>query len=375
MSRLFEKPFTFDRVARIIFSLLIAAAIIYLIAILRNALFPFLLAWVFAYLMQPVVHFFQYRIGLRNRVLSIAALLVSLGLFFTLIGMLLVPQIIEEVSRAIHLIQSYDPASGHIPLIPDAWVEYIRNNIQFEELIAMFSKENLMDTVKMVAPRLWVILSGTFSLIFSLAVVFLVLLYFIFILLDYEKIASNWVNLIPVRFRPFMQGLANDVSYSMNRYFRGQALVAFTVGILTAVGLRIVNFPLGITLGIIIGILSLIPYLKAVSLIPIILLSLLRATDDGGSFWLTFGSAFLILAIVQCLEDLFLVPRIMGKAMGLNPAIILLSLSIWGALLGFVGLIIALPLTTLCLSYYRRFILEEIDDPDQVSRPPGLRRR
>ena len=62
---------------------------------------------------------------------------------------------------------------------------------------------------------------------------------------------------------------------------------------------------------------------------------------------------------MQGIQDLFLTPKIMGKAMGLNPAIILLSLSIWGTLLGFVGLIVALPLTTLSLSYYKRFILME----------------
>jgi predicted PurR-regulated permease PerM len=65
------------------------------------------------------------------------------------------------------------------------------------------------------------------------------------------------------------------------------------------------------------------------------------------------------MAIVQIIQDLFLVPKIMGKAMNLNPALILLSLSIWGTLLGFVGLIVALPLTTLCLSYYKRFLLTD----------------
>lgn len=368
MSHLFEKPFTFDRVARILFSLLIASGIIYMIAVLKEALFPFLLAWVFAYLMHPVVKFYQYRIGLRNRVLSIAALLLSLVLLFTLLGMVVIPQMIEETSRAYQLILSYDSSSGSIPFIPDTWVTYIQDNIRLEEYAEMFDKDHLLDTLKMFAPRLWSILSGTFSFIFSLGIVFLIILYFIFILLDYEKISSNWVNLVPLRFRPFMKVLANDVKYSMHRYFRGQSLVALCVGILVAIGFWIVDFPLGITLGLFIGILSLIPYLKVISFAPIILLSLLRAAEPDGSFWLTFGSAFTVLCIVQCIEDLFLVPKIMGHAMGLNPAIILLSLSIWGTLLGFVGLIIALPMTTLCLSYYQRFILEEIDRPEENSK-------
>jgi predicted PurR-regulated permease PerM len=74
--------------------------------------------------------------------------------------------------------------------------------------------------------------------------------------------------------------------------------------------------------------------------------------------------------------DLILTPRIMGKEMGLNPAIILLSLSIWGSLLGFIGLIIALPLTTLLLSYYNRYIIQrgkphasEVDSTNDIPSP------
>lgn len=126
---------------------------------------------------------------------------------------------------------------------------------------------------------------------------------------------------------------------------------------LLAIGFKIINFPLAITLGLFIGFLNLIPYLQTIGLIPMVLLALLRSAETGENFWVLFGLSLLVLIIVQAIQDLFLTPRIMGKAMGLNPAIILLSLSIWGTLLGFIGLIVALPLTTLCLSYYKRFIL------------------
>ena len=145
----------------------------------------------------------------------------------------------------------------------------------------------------------------------------------------------------------------------MNRYFRGQSLIALCVGVLLAIGFKIINFPLAVTLGLFIGCLNLIPYLQTIGLIPMALLSLLRSAETGENFWILFGLSLLVLGIVQAIQDLYLTPRIMGKAMGLNPAIILLSLSIWGTLLGFIGLIIALPLTTLCLSYYKRFVLME----------------
>ena len=112
--------------------------------------------------------------------------------------------------------------------------------------------------------------------------------------------------------------------------------------------------------------------MQTIGIIPMILLSLLKSAETGDNFWIIFGSGILVLGIVQCIQDLFLTPRIMGKAMGLNPAIILLSLSIWGTLLGFIGLIIALPLTTLFLSYYKRFILMEDDhsltEKDEISK-------
>ena len=63
--------------------------------------------------------------------------------------------------------------------------------------------------------------------------------------------------------------------------------------------------------------------------------------------------------IVQLICDMVVTPKVMGKAMGLNPAILLLSLSVWGALLGFIGLIIALPLTTLLIAYYQRYVTKE----------------
>ena len=117
-------------------------------------------------------------------------------------------------------------------------------------------------------------------------------------------------------------------------------------------------------MGLFIGVLNLIPYMQAIGIVPMLLLSLLRSAETGDNFWFIFGSALLVLGIVQVIQDLYLTPRIMGKAMGLNPAIILLSLSIWGTLLGFIGLIIALPLTTLCLSYYKRFVLQD-DQPEK----------
>ena len=115
----------------------------------------------------------------------------------------------------------------------------------------------------------------------------------------------------------------------MNRYFRGQALVALCVGILFSIGFLIIDFPLAIGLGLFIGALNMVPYLQIIGFVPTIMLAILKAADTGDNFWIIIASAAAVFIVVQIIQDGYLVPRIMGKITGLNPAIILLSLSIW----------------------------------------------
>jgi predicted PurR-regulated permease PerM len=136
-------------------------------------------------------------------------------------------------------------------------------------------------------------------------------------------------------------------------------MVALTMGILFCIGFNIIDFPMAIGLGILIGILDLVPYLHTAALIPTAFLALMKAADTGQNFWVVFGMAVGLFALVQVIIDMIVTPKVMGKAMGLNPAILLLSLSVWGALLGFIGLIIALPLTTLIIAYWQRYVTKE----------------
>nr|MBP9506642.1 AI-2E family transporter [Bacteroides sp.] len=112
-----------------------------------------------------------------------------------------------------------------------------------------------------------------------------------------------------------------------------------------------------------------VPYLQIIGFLPTLVLAMLKAADTGENFWVIIGLALAVFAVVQTIQDTLIVPKIMGKITGLNPAIILLSLSIWGSLMGMLGMIIALPLTTLMLSYYQRFIINrekiENDIPEE----------
>jgi predicted PurR-regulated permease PerM len=181
-------------------------------------------------------------------------------------------------------------------------------------------------------------------------------LYFIFLLLDYDTVRA-WKGLIPADYRETVVGFVDDFESAMSSYFRGQAAVAFICGLLFALGFFLIGLPLSILLGMFIGLLNMIPYLQLLGLVPAGLLALMHVIESGGNFWMILGLTGLVFVVVQIIQDTILVPKIMGKVTGLNPAMMMLSLSIWGKLLGLLGLIIALPATCLLLVYYRRLIV------------------
>ena len=134
---------------------------------------------------------------------------------------------------------------------------------------------------------------------------------------------------------------------------------------LIAAGLYIVGLPLGILLGLTMGVLTLIPYMKLIMLPVLGFFAFVGAQETGVPFWAVALETFAVVGVVQVFEDMFLIPKIMGKKMGLNPAVILLSLSIWGSLLGVAGMIIALPVTTILISYYKRYVLSPINEKNE----------
>jgi len=356
---MFENKITFDSFIRFIFGLAIVIGILVLINHLSGVLLPFFIACLIAYLVYPLVKFFQYRLRLKNRVLAIFCALLSVTIVGTVLFYLLIPPMIEEFGKVKDLLYIYftSGAEANTTTVPKSLSEFIQENIDVNALNEALNYENVSKIIKELAPRFWRLLSGSINVLFSIFASFIILLYIVFILLDYEAISKGWSKMIPIKYRKFSENLLTDVEMGMNKYFRGQALVAFCVGILFCIGFLIIDFPLAIGLGIFVGILNLVPYLQIVAFAPTILLAMLKAADTGQNFWIIILSAAAVFIIVQIIQDGFIVPKIMGKITGLNPAIILLSLSIWGSLMGFVGMIIALPLTTLIISYYQRFIL------------------
>ena len=255
------------------------------------------------------------------------------------------------------LINDFVSRPINIDFIPEAWIEFLKEYLKTIDIKSYLTEENIEKIVSKILPGAWYIISGSVALVWNLVILIFVLLYVIFISKDYETLSEGWINLIPKNYRHFALGMAEDVEKGMNSYFRGQALIAFIVGILFAIGFKIINLPLGITFGLFVGVLNLVPYLQTISLIPALLLSIIKAAEYNQNFLLVLLSVALVYVVVQAIQELFLNPNILSKATGLKPAIILLSLSIFGSLLGLVGMIIALPSTSLIISYYKRFVI------------------
>ncbi len=351
-----QKKITFDSFIRGVIGVAIFIAVLYMLNRLSGVLLPFFIAWIIAYLMYPMVKFYQSRLKIKNRALAIFAVMVSLIVLVTGAVFLIVPPMIEECVKLKSLIEIYFSEGGKFTSIPKDITDFLHDNVDWTWMKENLNSENIIEAIKSVLPKMWSILSTSYNIVLTILTLFIIVLYLFFILLDYEEIADGWVGLLPAKYRGMVLGVINDIKDSMNKYFRGQALVAFCVGILFSIGFLIIDFPLAIGLGLFIGLLNMVPYLQIIGFIPTVILALLKAADTGESFWVILGLALVVFCVVQAIQDMYLVPKIMGKITGLNPAIILLSLSVWGALMGMLGMIIALPCTTLLLSYYQRFI-------------------
>ena len=351
------KEITFDKFIRWTGITLIVLGVLYVTNYLSSVLLPFFIAWFFAYLLYPVVKFIENKLHVKVRALSIIiAMLLAIGVIGGVIW-LIIPPMIDQLDKLGEVLTRWLHQTTHTNNLTAVIKEWLQDNqVQIERFL---KSKDFSDAVKTTMPKVFSVVGQTANILISIVASMITLLYMFFILLDYETLTANWIRIFPKKSRPFWQELMKDVERELNNYIRGQGMVALCMGIMLCIGFTIIGFPMAIGLGILIGIMDLVPYLHTFALIPTAFLAMLKAADTGQNFWIVFGLAFLVFCVVQILTDMVVTPKIMGKAMGLNPAILLLSLSVWGALLGFLGLIVALPLTTLLIAYWQRYVTRE----------------
>lgn len=367
MSHFFRREFTFDRIARMLVLSVLILLIYVAVQAIWSIILPFLLAGIFAYVMMPLVRFFQYTLRLRSRGLSVILTLLLLGAVVYLAIIFIIPSINAEIEKTLQVISGYSSGQDILMMIlPRNIRNYLNGGLRWGNFPQQLSFEKVLENVKLLLDQVGGIINSTLS-IFSWGLVFLIgFIYFVFILLDFENLARGFISLFPKTLRPTIRTISMDLDRYMNNYFRGQALIAISVGILLSIGFNIIGLPLATAMGIFIGILNFIPYMQALGIIPLGLASLLMAAQTGENAFVCMLLAYGVLMIVQIIQDMIIVPHIMGQTMGMRPSLILLVLSIWGYLLGFFGMLIALPITMFIYSLYMRYVLQDEEYIEQM---------
>lgn len=348
-----EGKITFDRAVRWLITGAAVTAGYFILKYLSPVLLPFALGWLLAYLTYPLVKLLQYRVGLRWRTLSILVAMTLVAAVVAGVMMLVVPPLMEEFARFSRYASTrlHSIANQQLDGPFEEWLHECA-----AEITQFMQSDKFADALENAMPELFTLMNRTLSAILRFLESGIALLYMFFILKDYEYLAGSWTHIFPVKSRGFWEELLHDVKLTLDNYLRGQGTVALIMAVLFAIGFYIIDFPMGIALAILIGILDMVPYLHTLALLPAAFLSVMKAADTGESFWAIFGGAVVVFCVVQLIVEAFVIPKVMGKKMRMNPAVLLLSLSIWGALLGFTGLIIALPATSVLQIYWKKYV-------------------
>lgn len=370
------RRWTLDRVMHFILLTLGVVFALLLVNYLRGVLFPFFAAFLLAYIADPLVNKLQLKV--KHRI--IAVLIVLVGAILVVGGCLriFIPMVVKEVQNLGVLISKVfndSEWSARIAnLMPGDLYSTVREMISWEQLaLAMQSLDfwnEVQNVLSKVLPSAWGVLSYTGSIFLWFSGAAVIFMYLVFIMHDMPKLRKGVLSLVPKRLKAEATSFAHETDRFMGTYFRAQSLVALIVGILYAIGFGVMGLPMGVAFGLFSGALNMIPYMQLTTIPLALLLAGVYALNTGMPFWEVILAISAIYLAVQVFEDFFLVPRIVGRSMNLPPVGILLSLSIWGKLLGFLGLLVAIPFTCLCLVYIHKLQLKAEEVRGRSVEPP-----
>lgn len=323
---------------------------------LQDVFLPVGIAAIIAYIFHPVVVFFEKR-GKLSRSNAIFLLMGLLFCFLIGAGFWVLPKLYQESVRL----------SSELPDKIVVWKGAVERSIgahpevqnKLDELQILFQNEWPQWSQKSIA-YLWKGVKGvggTAGLILGLLFIPLYVFYF---LRDQASIEVSWKKYIPLHPSPWKEEMAFVIG-EVNRYlivfFRGQVLVAIILGVLTSIGLMIVGIPYALILGMMTGILSIVPYLGIV--LGLTASALIAFVQAGGGWGLVMGVG-IVFSVVQFLEGFFISPRIMGERTGLHPLTVILAILVWSHLLGgIVGAVLAIPLTATLRVLMFRYIWKD----------------
>lgn len=341
------------RASNLIFLGAILAALIWILRALDSTATILILAFGLAYMLQPLVNRLQKR-GLRKNfsipLICILLVIIVLGVVGSFIP-LLISQVRDFVAAAPEM------ASNLIDRIQNLFDQWqVGIELRSSEFIAHIKSQALNHLQDLAAPTFKATVNRGWAIILWIMNILLFPIFLLYLLFDFDTITAFFENLTPPPYREKASKLRHSVHDVLSSFIRGQVIVCLFLATIYGLGLWLVGLPFGLLVGTICGLLSFIPYLGFGSgLITASIILLVNQSSIG--LWISCG---LVFGIGQSLETYFLTPRLIGGRLGLSPLATILSVILGAQLMGFMGMIVSIPLAAIlkriaseCLAEYR----------------------
>lgn len=326
----------------VIFWFAALAVFIGLLWLLSPILLPFVVGMAIAYLLDPLAT----RLTRLRLSRLVAALAILAGFVLAVIAVLLLvaPVLIKQFSAFISEFVGQLP--NYVQHI-QSWVEdpshpWLKRIVGNSFTSADQTIGNLvLPAVNYLKGLLASVLASGWALISIFSLMFIAPVVAFYLLCDWHRVLGSLDQLIPLQQRDTVRGLARDIDASISGYVHGQTVVCLILGCYYAIGLSAVQLSFGLLIGVVCGLISFIPYVGSFTAL---IVSLGVALEQFYPHW---GRIVLVAAVVlfgQFMEGNILSPKIVGKRVGLHPVWLIFALLAFGYLLGFVGLLLAVPL-------------------------------
>lgn len=330
-------------------TLLVVAAVLviaWLVWSSRGALLPFAIGLVFSYLIAPLVNRVQLAIpdrgwvGRSRRTLAVLLVYISALSIIVAIIATIGPQLVNET---VDLVETMPEYADTVREESNYWNNWYEETVPEDIRLEVESNLDEIGSVIAGAARSAVMAAfGTIQRVFGfLAGLALLPLWTFYILKDQRRGLDFFYNLWPKTIQPDVRNVVGIADRILAAYIRGQLLLGFIVGVVTFIGLYFIGVEYAIPLAVLAGIFEMIPilgpWLSGVAGVIVVL-----ATDPG-KIW----AVIILFVAIQQLENTFLVPKVQGDAVALNPAIIMILLVVGGAVFGLLGVIVIVPLAAI----------------------------
>ena len=333
--------------ARVYRSLLIIGAILavgWILWSVRGSLAPFILGAIIAYLLSPLVDRIQrlFRGPLAGLSRTLAIVVVYLIVIAILVG-IVVTVGSKLVDQTLQLINALPDYAGSVRDQRDNWQRWYETNVPANMRVALESNVDSIRSAAAGASKTALMTTfGTARNVFGfLAGLLLLPLWLYYVLKDEDKGKEFFYNLWPQHVRQDVRNVAAIIDRVLGAYVRGQLFLGFVVGMVTGVGLWVIGAPQPVALGVLAGVFEMVPILGP--WLSFIAAAIVVLAIEPSLFWWVA----LLFFLVQQLENTFLVPKVQGSAVEMNPAVIMVLLVVGGALWGIVGVITIVPLAAI----------------------------